>query len=419
MTDSQVGKRLRSLVRADPDVVHDAVRITVWGRWLLLVVVFVLTVYRPGHEGLGLLAPHVLLHVAMNVAPAVLNGVAHYRLVTGRPVTWRWMLGLSAMDVALTTSYVASHHGFGDFAFLGYYPALGAFALVFSLRFIVVWVTLTAAVYTYVSATAGAGLDLGAGDDKDLVARLVIMYLTAGAVGLIVRLERTRRMAATARERQAHQERIDLSQSIHDTTAQTAYMIGLGIEGAMKLAGDSNPQLTERLAATAALSRSAMWELRKPIDMGHLFEGRELAWVLSLHAATFSKITDVPVEMVQCGEEPDLADEVRVGLFSVAHNALTNAFLHAQAAGVEVRLDYSAGGVRLSVCDDGVGLPEDYAQRGRGFGGMQADAQRMGGRLVVESEGVGVGGGGGGRGTGGRGTTITCIVPRDSAERRH
>ena len=56
-----------------------------------------------------------------------------------------------------------------------------------------------------------------------------------------------------ARERQAHQDRIDLSQAIHDTTAQTAYMIGLGIEGAMKLAGDSNPRLVERLEATAAL----------------------------------------------------------------------------------------------------------------------------------------------------------------------
>ena len=31
----------------------------------------------------------------------------------------------------------------------------------------------------------------------------------------------------------------------------------------MKLAGDSNPQLTDRLAATAVLSRSAMWELRR------------------------------------------------------------------------------------------------------------------------------------------------------------
>ena len=395
---------LQSLVRADPDVVHDAMRVTVWGRWFLLLVVFVLTVYRPGHEGLAFPDPHLALHALMNVLPLVFNGLVHYRLLTKRPVTWRWMLGLGAMDIALTTSYIASHHGFQDFAFLGYYPALGAFAMVFSsFRFIVAWVTAAAAVYTFVSVTTGLGLDLSGGDDKELVARLAMMYLTAVTINLIVRLERTRREAATARERQAHRERIELSQSIHDTTAQTAYMIGLGIEGALKLAGDSNPKLVERLEATAALSRSAMWELRRPIDLGRLVDERDLGSVLDSHTARFARITSVPAEMVQSGEEPALATEVRTGLFSIAHNALANAFLHAEAAKVEVRLDFGDGGIRLSVSDDGVGLPEDYAERGRGFAGMEADAERMGGRLIVESGGPG------------GGTTITCVVPNQSA----
>ena len=95
---------------------------------------------------------HLALHLLMNLAPLVLNGLAHYRLLTKRQVTWRWMLGLSAMDVALTTTYVASHNGFHDFAFLGYYPALGAFAMVFSsFRFIMAWVTTTAVIYTLVA----------------------------------------------------------------------------------------------------------------------------------------------------------------------------------------------------------------------------------------------------------------------------
>ena len=80
-----------------------------------------------------------------------------------------------------------------------------------------------------------------------------------------------------------------------------------------------------------------------------------------------------------------LTTEVRTGLFSIAHNALANAFLHAQAGRVEVRLDFQADGTRLSVSDDGVGLPEDYAERGRGFSGMEKEAERMGGRLIVET----------------------------------
>ena len=401
-----IGTGVQGLLRADPDVVRDAMRVTVWGRWFLLLVVLFLTVYRPGHEDLGPLDAHMVLHVLMNLAPAFFNGLAHHRLLTKRPVTWRWMLGLGAMDIALTTSYVASHHGFQDFAFLGYYPALGAFAMVFSsFRFILAWVTAAAVVYTLVSVMAGPGMDLSAGDDKELVARLAVMYLTAGAVSLIVRLERTRRQEAMARERRAQQERIDLSQAIHDTTAQSAYLIGLGIEGAKKLAGDSNPELTERLEATATLSKSAMWELRRPIDMGGLFEGRELGRVLGSHAAVFERVTGVPAEMVQSGEEPTLADEVRTGLFSIAHNALANTFLHAQASRVKVRLGFEDGGIRLSISDDGVGLPDDYAERGRGFAGMEAEAERAGGKLIVES--VGLNGG----------TTITCVVPQKAGTR--
>ena len=411
---SERGKRLQPFVRADPEVVYDALRVTVWGRWFLLLVVFLITVYRPDHEypeGLNSLVLSLLLHLLVHMlailVPLVFNGLAHYRLLTNRPVTWHWMLGLSAIDLAFTTAYVANHDGFQHFAFLGYYPALCAFAMVFSsFRFILAWVTTTAIVYTLVCMMIGPGLDIGGGDEQELAGRLAVMYLVPAYVGLIVRLERTRRQEALARERRAQQERMDLSQAIHDTTAQTAYMIGLGIEGAMKLAGDSNPQLVDRLAATAALSRSAMWEVRRPIDMGRLFEGRELGRVLDSHTATFSRITAVPAEMVQSGEEPALATDVRVGLFSIAHNALANAFLHAQASRVEVRLDFRADGIRLSVSDNGVGLPEDYLERGRGFGGMETDAKRLGGRLIVESD----------RTSGG--TTIACIVPHDSVERR-
>ena len=404
-----MSRRLQPFVQADPYVVRQAVRVTVWGRWFLLLVMVFLTLYRPGSwypEDLGREAAHLLMHGLLHLVLLVLNGLVHYRLLTNRPVDWRWMLALSAMDIAVTTAYTAIHGGFQYFTFLAYYPALGAFAVVFSsFRFVSAWVTMTAVIYTLVSVMAGPGLDLEAGDDKVLVARVAMMYLLTLCICLNVRSERMRRQAAMERERRVQQERIDQSQEIHDTTAQTAYMIGLGIEGALRLADDSNPRLTERLEATAALSKSAMWELRRPIDMGLLFEGRELGHVLDSHTATFARITGVPARVVQSGQEPDLPAEVRTGLFSIAHNALANTFRHARASEVEVRLDFEGACIRLSVSDDGVGLPEDYLERGRGFGGMERDAERMGAALVVESGGPD------------GGTTITCTVPHQPGTR--
>ena len=221
-------------------------------------------------------------------------------------------------------------------------------------------------------------------------------------VSLITRFERIRRQTAVNRERQVQQERIEFSQEVHDTTAQTAYLISLGIHRARELAGNSNEELVAALDATSALSRSAMWELRRPIDAGRIFEGRELGRVLWSHCATFEKITAVPARMSQSGTERPLATEVRARLFSIAHNALTNAFVHARPGRVEVKLDFEADHIRLSVSDDGVGLPDDYAERGRGFDGMRADAEQLGGELIVES------------GEGGGGTTIACVVPHEA-----
>ena len=102
------------------------------------------------------------------------------------------------------------------------------------------------------------------------------MYVLVLGLGFITRFERRRWQAAVSRERQLRRERVELSQTIHDTIAQTAYMISLGIHRARGLAGSSNTDLLATLDATATLSKSAMWEMRGPIDAAHILEGRNV-----------------------------------------------------------------------------------------------------------------------------------------------
>ena len=110
----------------------------------------------------------------------------------------------------------------------------------------------------------------------------------------------------------------------------------------------------------------------------------------------------MPTSMEQSGIEPKLSAETRSRLFTIAHNALANTFRHASASRVSVLLDFDEDWISLKVEDDGVGLPHDYAERGRGFAGMKAEAERMGGRLVVTSCGDA------------GGTSVQCVVPRTS-----
>ena len=317
------------------------------------------------------------------------------------------MLTVWAIDVFIVSAAVSISNGFSHFFFhLFYYPVLAGFAVIFtSFRFNMALVTMVSVIYAAISLGVGDGLDIEARDEKALFARIAIMYGIVATVNMISRFERMRWGETVKREQALLRERTESSQAIHDTTAQTAYMIGMGIHRARELADESNGELVAALDATAELSKSAIWELRRPIDAGRIFEGRELGPVLWSHCATFEKITAIPANMSQSGTEPPLSTDTRARLFSMAHNALTNAFLHARPGLVEVRLDFESDGIRLSVSDDGAGLPDDYAERGRGFKSMRADAERMGGTLVVDS----------GKGEGG--TTIACVVPY-KADRR-
>ena len=387
-------------VLSDPDVVLYATWTSVWGRWFVWAVGLFLILYRPNFW-----YPEAVEYLAIPVLLGLVNGLLHWRLLRHRAVSWRWLLVLSATDVSLTTFGIVVGGGFPSFIFLAYYPALAVLAVVFSSFWLILaWTTTVAVVYVVVCLQAGAGLDIDTGKEKVLVARLAAMYVLVLGVSFITRFERLRWQAAVSREQQLRRERIELSQTIHNTIAQTAYMIGLGIHRARALAGESNTDLVATLDATATLSRSAMWEMRGPIDAGDILEGRELGHVLWSHCATFEKITGIPASMSQRGTEPSLATQTRSRLFAIAHNALTNAFLHARAGKVDVGLDFEPDQIRLSVSDDGVGLPADYSVQGRGFKGMRADAAAIGGSLIVD----------GGDGNGG--LTITCVVPHKAAD---
>ena len=133
---------------SDPDVVLYAAWVSVWGRWFVWLVDVFLLAYRPGFW-----YPEDIEFLSIPVLVGVLNGLVHHRLLTNRPITWRWMLFLCTMDIALITACVVIGGGFRSFIFLAYYPALAIFAVVFlSSRLTLAWTTTAAVAYAAVCA---------------------------------------------------------------------------------------------------------------------------------------------------------------------------------------------------------------------------------------------------------------------------
>ena len=397
-----VAESRRAVDRTEPDDLRYNLRISVWVRWFLLIAWLVQFNYRPNFAD-----PNYVPNTLFAISLLALNGYVHYRIRSNRTVTWRWMLALSAMDTLMITAGLATSGGFSNSFFTLYYPSLAIFAVVFtSFRLSFAWAAMVAAVYAVLSLAMDPGVEFEVKEEKVLFTRIVVMFAVVAAVNLVSRFERIRRREAVERERELQRERIELSQTIHDTIAQSSYMIGLGLETAIELANAQNDEnrdeLIAKLEATHSLSKSTMWELRHPIDAGPIFEGRDLSQVLRSHASTFTTITSIPTELVQSGREPQLSTITRGLLFSIAHNAMTNAFRHSRAGKVTIALSFESDSLRMSVSDEGIGLPDDYTDRGHGFRNMRRDVERMGCSLEA------------GGGESGLGTTVTCVVPSDA-----
>ena len=86
-------------------------------------------------------------------------------------------------------------------------------------------------------------------------------------------------------------------------------------------------------------------------------------------------------------------------LFRIAQEAVSNAGRHAQAQEICVSLEGTPGALRLTVSDDGLGLPHAAVGTTTGLGlrTMRARAAALGGTLVLDGSE--------------RGTTVRVVVP--------
>lgn len=173
----------------------------------------------------------------------------------------------------------------------------------------------------------------------------------AQAEQLLIELEETRgaelRAAALA-------ERQRLARDMHDVLAHSLSGLLLQLEGARLLAV-SNPG-DERLAGTIdrahELARSGLDEARRAIGM---LRDDELPSPdrLAVLTGAFQADTGVPARFTTSGSPGELASAVRLALYRVTQEALTNVRKHARPARVDVHLSYLDDGLTLTIEDSG------------------------------------------------------------------
>ena len=211
----------------------------------------------------------------------------------------------------------------------------------------------------------------------------------------------TRRLAERLRMRTAERERI--ARTLHDSFLQTVEALALRLDTVVRAMPDGDRSRT-RLEQVLDEADQAIAEGRDRLQELRMSDNVTLDCVIDdalrrLQEDHPGVVAGFEADGSAVRLAPALAEEVA----EIAREAMRNAFRHAGATRIDVRLAYGRRRLALEVADDGRGVAEAVLQAGRrdghwGLVGMRERAAQIGGQLTVDS-------------VAGRGTTVRLAVP--------
>ncbi len=197
----------------------------------------------------------------------------------------------------------------------------------------------------------------------------------------------------------ANRERAKLGYDLHDGLGQELTGMSLLVGGLADLVRRGEAvQLAqiERLEAVAARATATCRGIARGLSpVGDL--GTSLVSALADFAEVQARTYDLDVRFVPVLHAPlRLSSDGQDQMFRIAQEAVANARRHAEARAIGIGLEVEADTVRLTISDDGKGLPAN-ARHGNGLGlkVMRRRAERIGGSLLIAPGPTG-------------GTVVTC-----------
>ncbi len=184
-------------------------------------------------------------------------------------------------------------------------------------------------------------------------------------------------------------ERDRLAREIHDSVQQGLTGAMLQLDSTLKspvMSGDLRARLNvvrNMVSYSRQEVEHAVWDMESP-----LLDGGDLPDALR-NLTAFMSSGEVAVDVAISGAPIPLDRAVNHNLLRIAQEASTNAFRHARARRIFIRLEYGAGVVSLEIADDGVGFrPADVLRNNDGhlgLRGMRTRAKKLRGTLEIAS----------------------------------
>jgi signal transduction histidine kinase len=113
----------------------------------------------------------------------------------------------------------------------------------------------------------------------------------------------------------------------------------------------------------------------------------DLATCLNSLCNQIEDSSTITVAFESSGSRIDLNQAQKINLYRIAQEAINNAVKHARPSFISVQLHEDEGRIRLTVEDDGRGIPATPKKPSQhGLVNMRERAEIMGGQLTIESD---------------------------------
>jgi signal transduction histidine kinase len=199
----------------------------------------------------------------------------------------------------------------------------------------------------------------------------------------------TRKLIAVQDEERRH-----LARELHDEFGQSLTAIAAQAAAAAHTAERDCPPLYEECRGISRTTAGMMATLRGALVRLRPPDIEEFGLAVSLESLVASwngfEKGRTRFDIAIMGRVDDLPPGVCVSLYRIAQEAITNAAKHAQARGVQLRLEVDQADIVLSVEDDGEATGGDLAPKaGMGLLGMQERVASLRGTLRFERRATG------------------------------
>lgn len=199
------------------------------------------------------------------------------------------------------------------------------------------------------------------------------------------------RLYTQAQELASLEERQRLARDLHDSVSQllwTAVLISYILPGNL----EANPEEGQRnIAQLQRLTQGALAEMRSLLLelRPSALEEALLGDLLQQLSQSVMSRKDVDIRVTIDGDIA-VPNQIKIGLYRIAQEALNNAAKHARATEIDINLSVFTERIELTICDNGRGFDKQHDRKGFGLSIMRERADNIGASLIINS-GVGMG----------------------------